>query len=246
MHFQERKIKSALPKRKQGKEGKEKRRCRELLKDYQALLERAFDVLNQVYFNNELPPIIISIMSSPKTNGHFTTGKVWRAQDSKLNEINISAEHLDRPIENILATLCHEMVHYYCQLNGIQDVSQGGRYHNKLFKQEAERRGLIISNAKYIGYSVTEPSSEFIKVIQDYKLKKPIDINRDGVMVSWGTGGSGSGGGNGTDAGKGVPVAKKTSTRKYICPSCGNNFRATKDINVLCMDCQEQFIKVKK
>ncbi|ODR29533.1 SprT-like domain-containing protein [Eisenbergiella tayi] len=215
-----------------------------MLKDYQALLERAFDILNSVYFNNELPPIIISIMSSPKTNGHFTVGKVWRAEGSKLHEINISAEHLDRPIGNILATLCHEMVHYYCQLNGIQDVSQGGRYHNKLFKQEAERRGLIISYAKYIGYSVTEPGQEFIKVIQAHKLEKPVDINRDGATVSWGAGGSG--GDNGTDTGKGVPVAKKTSTRKYVCPVCGNSFRATKDINVLCMDCQEQFIKVEK
>nr|WP_308624599.1 SprT-like domain-containing protein [uncultured Eisenbergiella sp.] len=215
-----------------------------MLKDYQSLLEKAFDILNRVYFDSELPPVVISIMSSPKTNGHFTVGKVWRAEEEKYNEINISAEHLDRPIGNILATLTHEMVHYYCQLKGIQDVSQGGRYHNKLFKQEAEKRGLNISYAKYIGYSVTEPSEKFIRLIESYGLAKPIDINRDGAMISWGAGGSGGDGDGGTDGGKGVPVAKKkTSTRKYVCPVCGNSFRATKDIRVLCMDCQEQFIK---
>lgn len=216
-----------------------------MLKDYQAVLERAFDLINKVYFKNELPPLIISIMSSPRTNGHFTLGKVWRAEDKKFNEINISAEHLDRPIENILATLCHEMVHYYCQIKGIQDVSQGGRYHNKLFKQEAEKRGLLISNAKYIGYSVTEPSEEFKNIIKHYGLEKPLDINRDGVLPTFiGIGGS-NGINGGTDNGNGIAGVqkKKTSTRKYKCPVCSNSFRATKDIRALCMDCMEQFIK---
>ena len=35
---------------------------------------------------------------------------------------------------------------------------------------------------------------------------------------------------------------KISSTRKYICPCCGNSFRATKNINVMCMDCNEQFV----
>ena len=98
-----------------------------MLKNMQETLEYAYEVLNRVYFESALPPIVISIMSSPKSNGHFTLGKVWRADDSHYNEINISAEHLDRPIENICATLCHEMVHYYCrqliiEVNPIQNI----------------------------------------------------------------------------------------------------------------------------
>ena len=27
-----------------------------------------------------------------------------------------------------------------------------------------------------------------------------------------------------------------------ICPCCGNSFRATKNLNVMCMDCNEQFV----
>ena len=83
-----------------------------MLKSMQEILEYGFDVLNRVYFDSALPQIVITIMSSPRTNGHFTVGKVWRAEEGHYNEINISAEHLDRPIENIMATLCHEMVHY--------------------------------------------------------------------------------------------------------------------------------------
>lgn len=211
-----------------------------MLKDFQELLEKGFDILNQVYFDNELPPVVISIMSSPRTNGHFTIGKVWRAENDKLNEINISAEHLDRPIFNVMATLCHEMVHFYCQINGLREVSQNGRYHNRIFKREAEKRGLKISYAKYIGYSVTEPSEGFKEIIQKYGLEKPIDLNRDGEeRIFVGTGG----GSSGADGNGNIEVKKKSSTRKYVCPACGASFRATKDINVLHIDCGVQFVK---
>ena len=217
-----------------------------MLKSWQEVLEYAFSILNQVYFNGELPPIVITLQSSPRTNGHFTLGKVWRAEENHFNEINISVEHLDRPIENVMATLQHEMVHYYCQLNNISDVSQNGRYHNKHFKEEAEKRGLIISYKQYIGYSITEPSESFIEVLTTNGIEKPLDINRDGgVFIGFG----GSDNNNGTDGTSGIeikPTKPKCSTRKYICPKCKNSFRATKDINVLCMDCNEQFIKVEK
>ena len=52
----------------------------------------------------------------------------------------------------------------------------------------------------------------------------------------------GSKSGNGAEAPK--KIRKPSSTRKYICPCCGNSFRATKNINVLCMDWNEKFIVV--
>ena len=220
-----------------------------MLKNMQEVLEYGFEVLNEVYFDNALPPVVITIMSSPRTYGHFTVGKVWKAEENHFNEINISAEHLDRNIENLMATLQHELIHFYCQLNNIADTSQSGRYHNKNFKREAEARGLSISYAKYIGYSVTEPSQEFIEVLQSNGIEKPMNINRDGVMGIAGIGGNGSGDDNGKGGadGKGIQTGKrKTSTRKYQCPCCGNSFRATKEIRVLCMDCNEQYIKVEK
>ncbi|MBO6282629.1 MAG: SprT-like domain-containing protein [Pseudobutyrivibrio sp.] len=95
-----------------------------MLKDMQEVLEYTFEVFNKEFFDSALPPIVISIMSSARTNGHFTVSKVWRSEDNYMHEINISAEHLDRPIENICATMMHEMVHYYCELNGIADTSK--------------------------------------------------------------------------------------------------------------------------
>ena len=222
-----------------------------MLKNMQEVLEKGFEVLNEVYFDSALPPIVISIMSSPKTNGHFTCGRVWRAESSLMHEINISAEHLDRSIENIMATLQHEMVHYYCQINSINDTCQYGRYHNGNFKREAEERGLIITRANGIGWSVTNPSESFVEVLKEHEIEKPLDINRDGLILdilgTLGKGGTDGVDGNGSTLTPTIkPKYPKQSTRKYKCPCCGNSFRATKSINVLCMECNEQYIVEEK
>jgi hypothetical protein len=208
------------------------------------MLEYAFDVFNRVYFNNELPPIVITLQDSKRSYGHYTVYEEWRVENERLHEINVSVSYLSRPIFQVLATLQHELIHYYCALNGIADTSQNGRYHNKNFKREAEARGLIISQARYIGWSVTEPSPEFIEVIKSNGIEKPLDINRDGYTGIIGKGGDAGADGKGPD-GLNIPK-KKTSTRKYICPSCRNSFRATKDLHVMCMDCMEEFVKVEK
>lgn len=190
-----------------------------------AMLEKAFDILNRVYFESALPKVMITIQSRPKAYGYITTHEVWRDNAASYYEINISAEHLNRPIENVLATLQHEMVHLYCMVNDIADTSKSGRYHNKLFKSEAEKRGLLIEYAPYIGYSKTQPSTEFIAVLKDNGLMEfGIDHHRDDSLPpSPSTGGQ---------TGK-----RKSSTRKYICPSCGMSVRATREVNILCGDC---------
>ena len=118
-----------------------------MLKNYQEMLEYAFEVLNRVYFNGELPPIVITIMSSKRTYGHYTVGCEWRRENERLHEINISAEHLDRPIENVCATLCHEMVHFYNAENGIAERSRSKRLNNKqgtLHRVECDRAKLRV------------------------------------------------------------------------------------------------------
>ena len=220
-----------------------------MIRNVQNMLECAYDIFNNELFDSTLPPVAITIMSSPRTNAHFTIDKVWRNNDTRLHEINISAEHLDRPVYNILASLIHEMVHFNCLINGLKDTSQNHRYHNKIFKQEAEKRGLAISYAKYIGYSVTEPTQQLMDLIDDYGLQKPNDINRDGAFIDITVGIGGATGIDGIDGLTGIDTTgskkKKTSTRKYICSGgCGCSFRATKDLNVLCLDCMAEYVRI--
>lgn len=82
--------------------------------------------MNKEYFENVLPTCIITIQTSPKAYGHFTLYEAWGDKMKRgYHEINIGAESLDRPVANTIATLIHEMVHFYCFENGIKDVSRG-------------------------------------------------------------------------------------------------------------------------
>lgn len=183
--------------------------------------EKAFDLANKEFFENALPKVMITVQSSPKAYGHFTTAEIWKDTAKAYHEINISAEALNRPVQETIATLIHEMVHLYCSENKIKDTSRGGTYHNKIFKTEGEKRGIKISYDKKNGYSPTAPTERLLTFIQENKLDKAITCHRDKIESAH------------------SKAKKKTSTRKYECPCCGMTVRATKAVNIICADCQE-------
>lgn len=111
-------------------------------------LEKMFRLLNNHFFNGELPEVVISLKKTVGAYGHFTCGKVWQAGDERRYEINISSATLNRPIEETCATLLHEMCHLACAVgysskvldeNGkpepIKDTSNNDVYHNKNLRQ---------------------------------------------------------------------------------------------------------------
>ena len=199
-------------------------------------LNKIFDLLNEEYFESTLPRPTITIQSTPKAYGHFSLREdTWISKLGSTHEINIGAGTLSRPIEEVAATLLHEMVHYYNYEMGIQDCSRGNTYHNRRFKEAAEARGLIVTHSDKYGWSHTSPSDRLLEVILDNDLTD-ILINRNeytGFQIT----------GTGTHSGAGAVLPpKRSSTRKYICPCCGMSVRATRAVNVACMDCDMQLV----
>ena len=199
-------------------------------------LNKIFDLLNEEFFENALSRPTITIQSTPKAYGHFSLREdTWVSKLGSTHEINIGAGTLARPIENIVATLLHEMVHYYNYINGIQDCSRGNTYHNKRFKAAAEARGLTVAHSERYGWSHTSPGEELLDFVLENGLTD-ILINRNeftGFQIT------GTGAHSGTTI---TPPRKTSSTRKYICPCCGNSVRATKLVNIACLDCEEQML----
>ena len=194
-------------------------------------LNKVFDLLNAEFFENALSRPTITIQSTPPAYGHFSLREdTWVSKLGGTHEINIGAGTLSRPIEEVAATLLHEMVHYYNYEMGIQDCSRGNTYHNRRFKEAAEARGLIVTHSDKYGWSHTSPSDRLLEVILDNDLTD-ILINRNeytGFRIT----------GTGTHSGAGTVLPpKRSSTRKYICPCCGMSVRATRAVNVACMDC---------
>lgn len=201
-------------------------------------LHRIFDELNATYFSNELPSVFITIVSGKKKNnsvyGTFTP-ETWAKADSVdidedgrptieksdiHHEIAMSAEYFTRPTANWVGTLLHEMVHLYCHIHDIEDTSNGNRYHNKRFRAEAEKRGLVIDYAPIIGYSVTTPSIELTELVEELQIdEEPFKYFRD------------------THLG----ISRRAVKKRYVCPICGLQVQAKKDKTILCGECEAHY-----
>lgn len=202
-------------------------------------LNKVFKLINSEYFDNELEMPTITIQSTVGAYGHVTTYKVWKTESGKASyELNIGADYLDRPIENIVATLIHEGCHLYAMQNGIKDTSNRGVYHNKRFKALAEDRGLIIEKHSRYGWTITTPSEATINFCIDNDLQEVLITRHTGITFT----GVGTGkNGNGTPVKPTAP--KKGNSIKWICPCCGAIVRSTKILNIVCGDCNEKFIQ---
>ena len=200
-------------------------------------LNKIFDLLNAEYFESSLSRPTITIQSTPKAYGHFSLrNDTWVSKLGGTHEINIGAGTLARPIEEVTATLLHEMVHYYNYTLGVQDCSRGNTYHNRRFKESAEEHGLCVTHSDRYGWSHTSPSDSLLDFVLENGLTD-ILINRNeftGFQIT----------GTGTHSGTLTPPPPKpSSTRKYLCPCCGISVRATKNVRIKCMDCDIQMVK---
>lgn len=200
-------------------------------------LKQIYERINKDWFNSELPDVTISVMERAGTYGSFSLGKLWIKGTEQQHEINIAAGGLNRPIENVVATIVHEACHLYCYINGIQDTSNKNIYHNKRFKEVGEEHGLIISRHNLYGWTLTEPSEKLIIWCVINNLVD-IDIYRADYTFIIGKVGGGNVGTDGANGG--VTTKRKSSTRKYLCPRCKLSVRATKEVNIFCGDCMEK------
>lgn len=204
-------------------------------------LHKIYNLINEDYFDGELEEITLTVQESVRSYGHVTVSNTWFTEDDKaMKELNISANYLTRDITDVVTTLIHECCHIYNLQNGIKDVSNRGIYHNKNFKQTAEELGKIkVSRHDMYGWTISEPTEETI----DFCVRHDLENILIGRQDNYSFGGFSGGTTPTTDTTEKPKIRKKSSTRKYICPCCGNSFRATKDLNVMCMDCNVQYIK---
>lgn len=191
-------------------------------------LEDLFNTFNAYLFNSEInhPVITISPDTTRGAYGWCTTQKVWKSSSDEYYEINICAEHLNRPFNEVCATLIHEMVHLHNIEHSIQDTSANGRYHNKTFKETAERHGLIIEKDPKYGWTRTTLQESTETWIKENIEHKGFDLARAKKQKSAGT-------------------AQRSKYNYYVCPCCGVKFYSVHQINATCDDCGVQFVQYK-
>jgi len=198
-------------------------------------LDSLFADFNVHFFEGELekPVITASPTSRGTCLGWFTCWRAWKeGSEAGYYELNVCADHLNRPFESICKTLLHEMVHLYNHQFGIRDCSRSGTYHNKRFKEAAEAHGLRCERDKTYGWTITFLTDATFAWMQAtygsspnafpmYRSRTGNPDTEDGITNS---------------------DPSSSNSRRYVCP-CGVIIRATRDVYVICGECGMRFLE---
>lgn len=211
--------------------------------------QNLFDYFNRELFNGELPQCILNLSRKSNAAGFFANNR-WKHKKvgTDTHEISLNPIILDEEPEYIFATLVHEMCHLWQEEYG--SPSRSG-YHNKEWANKMESIGLIPSTTGEPGGKKTgQQMSDYVEKdgLLDRKIKqmpksyalpftsvesitfKEIREARGGLSEI-------------SDGGSIMQVNKKNKI-KYSCPSCQMNVWGKSDLNIKCMDCDEQLVAI--
>ena len=179
--------------------------------------------LNVKYFGGALSRPVIVIVADDKKSG-FTTKGVWKESKGELNspELSIPAGLLKESVQTIAERILHLLCHRYAKENDLKETTRYGKYHNRVYKRIAETHGLTVTMAEKTGWSETKLSDE--NALGGFTMPVP-DIYREPEIVP--------------------KRIRGTGARKYSCPLCGKSVRATSEVRVLCMNCNEEMLEEK-
>lgn len=186
-----------------------------MYKQYEVLY-KAFDLFNEHYFDNELPPCMITLQKKrPNKNADFIVEPIWFStkSDDEFYQININPINMNREPEEILSSLLHEVIHYYCTLHKIKDCKQ--KVHTTAYKEVAENHGLHVEYDDDIGWSITSLNEESIELVKDLIEEYKNDFVYMYIEKK--------------------PVKKNLF--KYVCSSCGMKAYAKAEKSIVCGDC---------
>lgn len=141
--------------------------------EFYASLQQAFDHFNHRLFEGQLPPCLITLRSSSRHFGYHHKDRFVNANGEKLDELGLHPGFFTlRPVEEVLSTLVHEMVHHWQDCIGKPSKSNP---HNREWAQKMREIGLEPSstglpNGKDTGQRVSHyirPDGPFIRACQE-------------------------------------------------------------------------------
>ena len=188
-------------------------------------LEESHKHLNASLFGSSLktqPVITIQSRGRKSVYGWYGCDH-WKNEVSTPAELNIVAEELHRKPGDILGTLLHEMCHQKASESKIKDCSRNGRYHNRKFKEIAEKHGLLTEEkSKALGFGVTKLAPAGRAAI-DCLMSKVTDALTVSRIPA-------------------VPGKSKSKMLLYMC-DCGFKIRCGKStLEATCNLCQSPFV----
>ncbi len=136
-------------------------------------LQWAFDHFNARLFDGKLPPCLITLRSSHRHYGYHHADRFVNKQGQTLDELGLHPGFFTlRPVEEVLATLVHEMVHHWQDRLGqsLKSNPCNKEWARKMRDVGLEPSSTGLPSGKDTGQNVShyiQPDGLFIKVCQE-------------------------------------------------------------------------------
>ena len=111
---------------------------------FYSALQSAFDHFNAELFEGNLPHCLITLRSASRVYGYHHAGRFISLKGEQIDELGLHPGFFTlRPIESVLSTLVHEMVHHWQEHFGTPSPSNA---HNQEWARKMESLGLMPSD----------------------------------------------------------------------------------------------------
>ena len=171
--------------------------------------------------NIDMTRIYVNIQTGKGMMGFYSPERWNAGSDGKYHELAINPEHFNEPLE-VIDTIMHELVHIYCDQNGIKDTSRQGYYHNARFKKVAEEWGLKCEPAQNGWNTTAKGNNEFLEKVNSslpYPLSYEMMYRR-------------------SDSAKKGPATRQNRKHTYVCPICNIEVKHKDLIFLKCWNCE--------
>lgn len=134
-------------------------------------LERLFHFFNQELWEGKLRCPVITLQNLPSSTIGFYSENAVQCGQKHIDEIAVTFEAVGQGVQCLVEVLLHEMVHLSNSQQGINDCTNR-QYHNKSFRCEAERVGLVVAERKGFGFCITALGPVLKRLLKKAKVDK--------------------------------------------------------------------------
>lgn len=140
------------------------------------VLMQAYDTINFNYFDGRLPVVKFSLFVTQRNKSGWS---IIKKQD--VYTIYVFDYCLFESVESIYIGIMHQIIHILNAENNIVDTSRNNQYHNKRFREVAEKHGLITRRTNAHGYDVVGIQQEVLDkiMISDFRRRLNQAIEKD-------------------------------------------------------------------
>ncbi len=150
---------------------------------FYSTLQVAYDHFNAELFEGKLPHCLITLRSASRVYGYHHAGRFISPTGEQIDEIGLHPGFFTlRPIESVLSTLVHEMVHHWQENLGTPSPANA---HNQEWAKQMESLGLMPSDTGLPGGKRTGRSVSHYIIPDGKFLPSCRKLVEGGFVIPW-------------------------------------------------------------